>query len=71
VKPATSSAQAAGGGRPATTRRQSADVERLLLRLAAAGRTFELRPAGDVEGAAVLTFGQTAYDVASLASITP
>jgi len=39
----------------------------MLLRLAASGRTFELRPACDVEGAALLLLGQsTACDVAAL-----
>jgi len=48
------------------------ETEARLLQMAAVGWAFELRPAGDVEGAALLTFGQsTAYDVASLASVTP
>ena len=41
--------QAVAGDRPRSKRRQNADVERLLLRLAAEGRRFELRACGWME----------------------
>ena len=47
------------------------EIEAQLLRMAAAGWRFELRT-DERADVALLTFGQsTAYDVASLASVTP
>ena len=49
MTPATSDAQVVAGDRPHSKRRQNADVESLLLRLAARGVKFELRACGWME----------------------
>jgi len=66
VKRTTSVAQAVDGDRPRPTRRE---IELMLLACAAEGQHFDLRPNAR-GGAAVLTLGRDACDVARLDLLT-